>query len=124
MNLDSSNPQASSEYSELRKALTLAVFAMILISGGLMLFLYRQNRLVSNELALREKQFAVAVTEFKKSKEPITRDFIARLQSFALSYPEFQPVLKKHEWIVRQFAATPAAAPPSMPTATSSPSHP
>lgn len=101
----------------LRTLYCVAASAMILLASGVALFAYRENSVLRVELAGRLEQAKIARKEYV-IREPILREFTQRLQSFAMTYRDFQRVITNHQAVISQFSvpspnrAAPATASP------------
>src|SRR5678815_5352264 len=69
------------ELDSLRFVYCVALFAMILVCVSVSLFMFRQTSVIRVELAGRTQQVEALKVEYL-SKEPMLRDFVARLQGF------------------------------------------
>ena len=96
------------EVRTLRSLFSAATMALLLLSFGINAFLYYQDRILRKELDAAKKM----AQEFETVKRPIVSSFITRLQDFARSNPDINPILEKYG--IRP--AAPASAPTSSPS--------
>jgi len=95
------------EVRTLRSLFSAATMALLLLSFGINAFLYYQDRIVRKELDAAKK----TAQEFETVKRPIVSSFITRLQDFARSHPDINPILDKYG--IRPAASAPAPAAPA-----------
>jgi hypothetical protein len=82
-------------------------------------FIRRQMVYVRAQLDDQTPKVSEKMTGFKK-REPMVRDFIATLQTFAASNSDFQPILDRYRLVLAPYmqpapAATPSVKPPQVP---------
>jgi hypothetical protein len=92
--------QLDRDIASLRGLIFWVVAGLLLLSAAVNLYLWRQVKNVRNEIAAEQRQ----VDDYAKA-DPAIRDLMQRLQTFAASHPDFQPVMAKYA-----AAATNAAA--------------
>lgn len=92
--------------------------ALIILAGALDVFLYKNMRLVRFQLPSQREGTIRFMQEFHKRDDPTIRAFITRLQEFAATNPDFQPILEQYRphlsayfLPVPQKAAGPAVTP-------------
>ncbi len=93
------------EVRALRSLFSVATLALLLLSFGINAYLYYQDRIVRNELNAAKKM----ERDFEALKRPTLTSFIARLQDFARSHPDINPLLDKYG--IRSAAPAPASSP-------------
>jgi len=93
------------EVRTLRSLFSAAAMALLLLSFGINAYLYYQDKILRKELDAAKKM----AREFETVKRPMVNTFITRLQDFALSHPEINPILDKYG--IRPAASAPAPAP-------------
>jgi site-specific DNA-adenine methylase len=81
---------------------------MILVASGVSLLAYRENSVLRVELAGRMEQLRVVRKEYS-AREPILREFMQRLQTFAVNNRDFQRVITNNQAVVSRFSAAPGA---------------
>ncbi len=93
------------EVRTLRSLFSVATMALLLLSFGINAYLYYQDRILRKELDNAKKM----TQEFETVRRPMVNTFITRLQDFARSHPDINPILDKYG--IRPAAAPPAPAP-------------
>ena len=93
------------EVRTLRSLFNMAAMAVLLLSFGINAYLYYQERTLRKELDAAKKM----ARDFETVKRPIVNTFITRLQDFARSHPDIDPILDKYG--IRPAASAPAPAP-------------
>jgi len=93
------------EVRTLRFLFSVAAMALLLLSFGINAYLYYQDKILRKELDAAKKM----AREFETVKRPMVNTFITRLQDFALSHPDINPILDKYG--IRPAASAPAPAP-------------
>jgi hypothetical protein len=97
------------EVRTLRSLFSVAVTALLLLSFGINAYLYYQDRILRRELDATKKM----AQEFETVKRPMVNTFITRLQEFARSHPDINPILEKYG--IKPAATAPAPAPTPAP---------
>ena len=77
-----------------RQVFTL-LLALIVVSGTLCIYLYRQWSLASKDIAALNQQAAPMMATFKQNQKAIL-DFENQLVIYSHSHPDFVPVLMKN----------------------------
>jgi hypothetical protein len=85
------NPGANPELAALKNQVFTLLMALIVVSGTLTIFLYRQSSLTGSDLA-QAKQLNVMITQ----NETALNTFITQLVAYGEKHPDFVPVLKKY----------------------------
>jgi hypothetical protein len=108
MNETETNPPAPVEWNEQVAALQRQVFslllALIVVSGTLTVYLYRQASLTGKDI----KSLRTQVIEPFKQKEPAMESFLNQLVAYGQTHADFRPVLVKYG--INPTSAVPAAA--------------
>ena len=89
------------QHESLRHLINSVLMLVIVISGTMTVFLFRQNRFMSQELEAVRARHNNAVSAYKVVSPQID-DFERRLAEYARTHPDFAPVLAKY----RKAAAT------------------
>jgi hypothetical protein len=92
--------QTSSEIAALKNRVFTLFMAIIVISGTLTVYLYRESSLAGKDLVQAERLDAM-VTQ----NEATLTNFVSKLTAYGEKHPDFLPVLKKYG-----IAPQPAAA--------------
>ena len=95
------------QYNFLETLVAFTVSALILMSLGLNLFLFKQMRLTRGQLHHQKQVSAVMLDEFYNKREPAIKDFVVALQTYSQSHPDFSPILEQFRpHLARYFTAT------------------
>ena len=119
-NLDIKTPaqpnagDVQAQFDDLRHLIVSLLILVIVISGTLNVYLLRQWRSTSRDLAAIRPQAAQMIAEYQQKSGPLMGDFIKKVTDYGRSHPDFGPVLAKYG--IKPSAG--AGAPASMPAAT------
>lgn len=95
------NNGSNPEIAALKNQVFTLLMALIVVSGTLTVYLFRQASLTGNDLA-QAKQLNQLVTQ----NEVSINNFLTQLVDYAQKHPDFAPVLKK-------YGIDPSAKPPT-----------
>lgn len=116
-NLDNRTPlqpnanDLQAQYAALRHLVVSILILVLVISGTLNIYLLRQWRSVSKDLAGIRPQAAKMIAEYQKVNGPLMSDFVKKLTEYGQTHPDFAPVLAKYN--IKPAGTT--GAPPSTP---------
>jgi hypothetical protein len=110
--------ELQAQLDQLRHLLVSVLLLVIVISGTFNIYLLRQWRSTSRDLAGFRPQAAQMIGEYQKVRGPAMGDFVKKLADYGRSHSDFAPVLAKYG--IRPSIATnaPPATPISPPSAT------
>ena len=94
------------------------LLALVVVSGTLTVYLYRQASLAGKDLAVVKPQASSVIDGFKANQQ-MMEGFVKQLTAYGTTHPDFQPILKKYG-IVPQAQPTPT---PTVPTAPAVPKN-
>jgi hypothetical protein len=97
-------PENNDEISALKNQLFILLVALIVVSGTLTVYLYRQESLANKDI--NELQRLPARTN---TNTVVLQNFVERLMAYGDKHPDYQAVLKKDGFT--RTAPTPVAAP-------------
>jgi len=100
MSLDS-NP----EISALKRQLFTLLLALVVVSGTLTVYLYRQASITGKDIAAIKPQAQQLIGAFNQNQSLMV-NFVNQLVAYGQAHPDFRPVLMKYG-----IAPAPAAAP-------------
>ena len=116
MNESETSTPVPAEWMDQMVALRHQVFtlllALVVVSGTLTVYLYRQASLTGKDIAGSKPQFTQLIENFKHDQQGM-ENFVKQLTAYGVTHPDFQPILKKYG-LVPPPAGTPAA--PGAPT--------
>jgi hypothetical protein len=123
-NFDNKTPVQSgmndsqAQFDALHHLIVSILILVVVISGTLNIYLLRQWRTVSKDLAGIRPQAMQMVAEYQKVSAPLMADFIKKVTEYGRTHPDFAPILAKYNL---KPAAAPAAAPTSPATPAAAP---
>src|ERR1700722_10947517 len=92
-------PDSQSEISDQIAALQRQVFTLlvvlIIVSGTLTVFLYRQASVTRSDIKAIKPQAMQLINAFKQNQANI-QIFVNQLTAFGQAHPDFRPVLQKY----------------------------
>jgi hypothetical protein len=102
MNETETNPLPRNAQTELldqviavRQQVFTLLLALVVVSGTLSVYLYRQASLAGKELKLVRPQAEQMIKLFKQD-QPAMENFVKQLTAYGVTHPDFQPILKKY----------------------------
>jgi hypothetical protein len=98
------------QYEGLRKLFVVALIAMLILSGALTIFLFRQWVFLRKDLESLRPQIAA----IKKTEEPQIQNFVNLMIGYGRTDPNFKPILAKYKLAPD---TAPQVAPTGVPTA-------
>ena len=110
------DPDLQAHLDALRHLVTSILILVVVISGTFNIYLLRQWRTVSKELAQIRPQAAQIIADYQKSG-PLMDDFLKKVTEYGRTHPDFALILAKYRLSPATAAAAPPAAPISSPTA-------
>lgn len=87
---------AEQSLQSLRLLFVAALATLLILSASLNLYLYKQSKLARQELDKTQPVVAQMAAEYNQKSIPLINDFLARLQAFAKTNPDFYPILARH----------------------------
>jgi hypothetical protein len=111
MNESETNSPAQIEMMDQVVALRHQVFtlllALVVVSGTLTVYLYRQASLAGKDITAIKPQATAMIEAFKQNQASM-EGFVKQLTLYGSTHPDFQPILKKYGIVP---PGQPAAAP-------------
>jgi hypothetical protein len=107
------NPDTNSEISSLRNQVFILLIALIVVSGTLTVYLYRQASITGKDIEAIKPQAQQLIGAFNQNQK-LMIDFVNTLVVYGQTHPEFRPVLMKYG-ITPPPAGVPAPAAPAAP---------
>jgi len=98
------------QYLWLRKQVLILLVLLIVVSGTLNIFLWRQLRYTQSDLAALQKQAEPMIAEYQQSMGPRMDDFVKKITEYGRTHPDFAPIMAKYQ--LGGTSAPPATAPP------------
>ena len=81
--------------ASLQRQVSTLLLALFILSGTVTVYLWRQARYARADLEVLKPPAAQVIQSFKQEK-PIMDDFIAKLNEFGKTHPDFAPILNKY----------------------------
>ncbi len=111
MNESETNSPAQTELMDQMVALRHQVFtlllALVVVSGTLTVYLYRQASVTGKDIAAIKPQATKIIQTFNQNRVGM-ENFVKQLVTYGNTHPDFQPILRKYG-IVPQPTTAPAA---------------
>jgi len=109
-------------FEGLRSLFFLALLGLIIATLAVdVCFVRRQMVAVRSQVDDQRPKINKMVAEYKKSTEPLVRNFTASMQSFAASNHDFQPIFERYRPYLGPTAAAAAPATTAQPIMTKPP---
>lgn len=83
-------PENNDEIAALKSQVFILLIALIVVSGTLTIFLYRQASVANKDITELQRMSAQTTTN-----EMVLRSVVVRLQSFGAKHADYEAVLKK-----------------------------
>ena len=96
----------------MRHLIVSVLILVVVVSGTLTIYLLRQWRTVSKELAVVRPQATQMIADYQKNSVPLMSDFLKKVTDYGRTHPDYMPVLAKYN--IKPGAAT--GAPPAAAT--------
>jgi hypothetical protein len=97
--MNESNPPTYEEISgqicALQRQVFILLLALVVVSGTLTVFLYRQASLTRHDIAGIKPQATQVIGLFKQNS-PGIQSFVNQLAAYGQTHPDFRPVLQKY----------------------------
>lgn len=103
------------QLQDMRTLLHAVFVALIVLALGVNLFFYKQMRIISDQLEAQRPQMQKAEAEYRTTREPEFKRFIAALQQFGMSHPEFQAGLNRYRTVIPEYFPNTGAVMPASP---------
>ncbi len=94
----------------LQRQMQTLLLALIIVSGTLSVFLWRQVRYARRDLEAIKPAAAQVIQEFNQSR-PNLDAFVAKVAEYGRTHPNFAPIMNKYRIVPPAAAPAPAAAP-------------
>ena len=99
-NESSTNAELSQQIDGLRRQTFTLLLALIIVSGTLTVFLYRQAGLTRRDIAAIKPQAAQVIQGFNQTR-PLIQSFVQQLVAYGQAHPDFQ------QTVLRKYGITP-----------------
>jgi hypothetical protein len=99
MNESETNSSVQTELMDqvvtLRHQVFTLLLALVVVSGTVTVYLYRQASLAGKDMAAIKPQATQMIAAFKRD-QPSMETFVKQLTAYGVTHPDFQPILKKY----------------------------
>ena len=79
----------------LRHQVFTLLLALVVVSGTLTVFLYRQASITGKDITAIKPQVTQIIKAFSQDR-PGMENFVKQLTTYGVTHPDFQPILKKY----------------------------
>ena len=118
MNESETNSPAHTELMDQVVALRHQVFtlllALVVVSGTLTVYLYRQASVTGKDIVAIKPQAAQIISAFNQNRVGM-ENFVKQLSAYGNTHPDFQPILRKYGIVPQSTAAPTALTAPAAP---------
>jgi len=104
---DVNTPDLNVQVSSLQNQVIFLKLALVVIGGTLVTYLAYQSFIFSKDVN-REQPFAEPIIKAFQDRSPMAEELKRQLAIYAVSHPDFQPILKKYGWVPPNPATNPA----------------
>jgi hypothetical protein len=104
MNETNTPTDLSDQIAALRRQTFTLLLALIIVSGTLTVFLYRQASLTRRDIAVNKPQAMQIIQAFEQNR-PAIQTFVQQLVAYGQAHPDFQQQVLKKYGITPQTAA-------------------
>lgn len=95
----------------LQRQITTLLLALVVVSGTLSVFLWRQARYARADLEAVKQPAAQLIQAYDKQDKARLDGFVARLADYGKTHPDFVPILNKYKIAVTTLPITTSAPP-------------
>ena len=96
MNESSTPNDLAEQIALLRRQTFTLLLALVVVSGTLTVFLYRQASLTKRDITAIRPQ-AVQLIQAYNQEIPIIQGFARQLVAYGATHPDFEPIVKKYQ---------------------------
>jgi len=120
-NQSSQQPDAVKLQCEcLQKQVATLLIALVILSGILTIFLFRQMTYAQRDLNSVKPAGAQIIQDFNQNKANL-ETFVAKIAEYGRAHPDFAPIVNRYRSILAPTSAAPAGAATPAPAATPKP---
>jgi hypothetical protein len=89
------NSDSNSEISALQRQVFSLLIALLIVSGTLTTYLYRQASLTGKDLEAIKPQAQQIIGAYNQNQK-LMIDFVTQLAAYGQTHPDFRPILAKY----------------------------
>ena len=104
-----------SQIDSLNHLVTSLLILLVIVSGTLSVFLLRQYRMASKDLAAIRPGALQIIADYNKERAPRMDAFIERLRDYGRTHPDFVPILIRYGLVTNIPTSAPAPPPANVP---------
>ena len=112
-------PTLQQQYDSLRQLVTSMLILLLIVSGTLNIFLWRQYRYINKDLENFRPMAANVINGYNKGDGPAIDQFVRNIGEYGRTHPDIEPILTKYG--IKPTTATPPATAPANPHPTALP---
>lgn len=101
------NDDSNSQIASLQRQVFTLLVSLIVVSGTLTVFLYRQSSLAGRDIDAIKPQAQQIIGAFNQN-QALMSNFVSQVVAYGQTHPDFRPVLLKNGIVLQQ---APAPAP-------------
>jgi hypothetical protein len=114
-NAGAPEPGLQDQIDSLRQTVFSLLVICVIISGTFLIFLFRQYRVVSRDLANIAKPAAELIAVHAK-QAPMMNQFVYKLADYGKTHPDFMPIIVKYGLTNLPPSAAPTSVAPTAPS--------
>ena len=99
------NDDTNSQIAALQRQVFVLLIALVVVSGTLTIFLYRQASLAGKDITAIKPQAQQVVGVFNQNQQMLVK-FTEQLVEYGKTHPDFRPVLMKYGLVQQPGVAT------------------
>ena len=88
--------ELSAQIDALRRQTFTLLLALIVVSGTLTVYLYRQASVARNDTKAMKQQAGPIIQAYNQNL-PLIQSFVKDIVNYGATHPDFQPILKKYQ---------------------------
>ena len=92
---------------QLQNLLLATLLALILLAIGVGMFIFKQLRMVQQNLAESRPAVLKMVADYQRASEPLIRNFSMALVQFASTNQDFRPIIEKYRPVLSNYMGAP-----------------
>jgi hypothetical protein len=116
--------QLQSQVESLRSLVGSLLIFVIVVSGTLNIYFWRQYRVSKADLEAIRPQAAMMISQYTTNSGPAIDDLLRRIQEYGRTHPDFAPIIMKYQLNQTPTGAPPAKAAAPAPTPAATPGAP
>ena len=111
--LSPERPSVSEALTTLQLQFQATLIILIMLSGAINLYLYRQYNTLRKEAIVLEPQVEQMNEGYERTTVPLRNKFLSLLMDYTKAHPDFQPIMDKYKVQAVPASTAPSAAQPA-----------